>query len=290
MPMLRIQRIQALLSRFDGLVYEPIGVHYTSSTTGRGVASIGSGDDFHSFRPYRDGDDVRMVDWTAFARSRELWSRQFTSNRTKKLVLGIDGSTSMHGEKWSQAVTVSLLLSALCHQGGHEVRLLVFGDNQLLEVPQRFENDIDRVAFDWLSQYRCTSRTSLDAFLGQQHRWDGAELTLLSDFMWETVYGELESLRTLTVSPISLIRFSSPHDYAVPEGAYLDPETADTGQIAASAVSEAQDLLDAFRAQLFSWSKHTGGLCFDWTSTNDEQELARWLTQRGSQVVADGMR
>ena len=111
------------------MVYEPIGLHYTSSITGRGEASIGSGDDFHSFRPYRDGDDVRMVDWTAFARSRELWTRQFTSHRTKKLVLALDGSGSMDGEKWSQVVTVSLLVSALCHQGGHDVRLLVFGDN-----------------------------------------------------------------------------------------------------------------------------------------------------------------
>ncbi len=288
--MLSIQRIQTLLSRFDGLVYEPIGMHHTSSSAGNGEASIGSGDDFHSFRPYRDGDDVRMVDWTAFARSQELWSRQFTSHRTKKLVLGIDGSASMHGEKWSRAVTVSLLLSALCHQGGHEVRVFVFGDGQLLEVPQRFENDIDHVAFDWFSQYRCTSRTTFDVFLGQHHQWDGAELTLLSDFMWEKVYDELDALRALTLSPMSLIRFSSQHDCAVPGGGYLDPETVHRGHIAASAVGGVQVALDAFRAQLLSWSTQNGALCFDWMSKNDEQDLAGWLTLRSSQVVADGTR
>ena len=288
--MLSIQRIQALLSRFDGLVYEPMGLNYTSSLTGRGEASIGSGDDFHSFRPYRDGDDVRMVDWSAFARSRELWTRQFTAHRAKKLVLGLDGSGSMDGEKWSQVVTVSLLLSALCHQGGHDVRILVFGDNELLEVPHRNENDIDRVAFDWLSQYRCTARTNLNVFHGQQRLWDGAELTLLSDFMWETVYQELESLRALTLCPISLIRFSAQHDCAVPNGPYRDPETAAEGQMSGLAVREAQQALDSFRNRLLGWSRHTGGLCFDWTSEDYQQDLSGWLSLRSSHMVTDGMR
>ena len=32
----------------------------------------------------------------------------------------------MSGEKWVRGVTLSLVMAALCHQGGHEVAFFVF--------------------------------------------------------------------------------------------------------------------------------------------------------------------
>ena len=288
MHAIELSKIQALLSNFEGVIYEPRGSQLSSALSVRGEANIGAGDDFHSFRPYRDGDDVRLVDWSAFARSRELWTRQFTEHRTKRLVLALDGSRSMSGEKWVRGVTLSLVMAALCHQGGHEVAFFVFTANGLVEVPHRFETNVDPVALDWLSQFNCIGQSSLKPLQESVDRFGGAEVVVLSDFMWADVYTELEALRTSSLSPFSLIRFSSAQDVRISEGMYMDPETMVHVEMSAGQASQVQESLVNFRAKLVELSRLDGVPLFDWTEVEDVQNIARWLSTRQGVLVADG--
>ena len=103
--------------------------------------------------------------------------------------------------KNGRGVTLSLVMAALCHQGGHEVAFFVFTANGLVEVPHRFETNVDPVALDWLSQFNCIGQSSLKPLQESVDRFGGAEVVVLSDFMWADVYTELEALRTSSLSP-----------------------------------------------------------------------------------------
>ena len=280
MDKISLSQMQALLTQFGTYVYEPIGGRSSRVVTQGTTASIGSGDDFHSFRPYREGDDVRMVDWAAFARNRELWTQQFTANRTKKLVLALDGSRSMLGVKWSKAVGLALILTAMCRRGGHDVSLYVFNRNGMFEVPQQFESAIDSIAFDWLSEFKCAHGSSLSSLHQRHKEWLGSELCILSDFLWEGVYGELEVLRAHAGASLSMLRISAPHDLSPPNGPYVDPESQERGEIDSEQLSDTRLALETFRSKLGEWSQAHGILSFDFGSLQDGQDLAEWLSQR----------
>ena len=57
--------------------------------------SVGSSLEFQDRRLYEAGDDVRHLDWRAFARTDELFVRQYREEIQPRLELLIDDSRSM---------------------------------------------------------------------------------------------------------------------------------------------------------------------------------------------------
>lgn len=78
----------------------------------RSARETGSSVEFHDFRPYQSGDDLRAVDWRAYARSRRLMTRLFRAERSLDLHVLLDVSPSMGiGGKLDYARIVAQLLS-----------------------------------------------------------------------------------------------------------------------------------------------------------------------------------
>jgi uncharacterized protein (DUF58 family) len=61
----------------------------------RSAREAGSSVEFHDFRPYQPGDELRAVDWRAFARSRRLVTRLYRAERTIDVHVVLDVSASM---------------------------------------------------------------------------------------------------------------------------------------------------------------------------------------------------
>jgi uncharacterized protein (DUF58 family) len=98
------------------------GVHHARS---RGVAP-----EFAEYRPYRQGDDPKRLDWKLLARS----DRAFVRLAPDHAVLGtsflVDGSASMAFpaptlDKWTQAKRLCVGLAAVAHASGDPVGLLL---------------------------------------------------------------------------------------------------------------------------------------------------------------------
>lgn len=88
----------------------------------------GSSIDFAEHRPYQPGDELRTIDWRAFARTDRLLIRRFHDDRQLPLALIIDGSASMgYGEpdKLVAAQLVAATLGLLAIDQGDAVRALV---------------------------------------------------------------------------------------------------------------------------------------------------------------------
>ena len=89
-----------------------------SSASGeRSAREAGSSVEFHDFRPYQPGDELRAVDWRAYARSRRLVTRLYQAERTIDVHVVLDVSASMGiGGKAAHARSVAELVTYVGHR------------------------------------------------------------------------------------------------------------------------------------------------------------------------------
>jgi uncharacterized protein (DUF58 family) len=56
---------------------------------------VGGSVEFHDFRPYQHGDELRYVDWNVYARTGRLYTRLYQADRTVDVHIVLDTSRSM---------------------------------------------------------------------------------------------------------------------------------------------------------------------------------------------------
>lgn len=84
------QRTRALLDRYS------LATRTLSNEAGERMArEAGQSVEFHDFRQYQPGDELRYVDWRAYARTGRLYTRLHQAERTIRLHLLLDTSASM---------------------------------------------------------------------------------------------------------------------------------------------------------------------------------------------------
>ncbi len=92
---------------------------------------LGPATEFADHRPYAPGDDLRSIDWRAYARSDHLLVRRYREERDLPLMLAIDTSASMaYGspEKSAWAAIASAALGMLAIDQGDRVRVCAARD------------------------------------------------------------------------------------------------------------------------------------------------------------------
>lgn len=103
--------------------------------------------EFESLRDYTPGDDLRLVDWKAFARLGRPIVREFTEERGQELVLLIDAGRRMglraeavDARGWTKldhALDAALVLAAVALECGERVGALLFDARPRAFVPPR---------------------------------------------------------------------------------------------------------------------------------------------------------
>lgn len=98
--------------------------------------SLGSATEFRDHRAYAPGDDMRNMDWKAYARSDHLLVRRFHDERNIPLLICMDRSASMdYGQpnKWHIASVATAALCLLACRSGDRFRL-AYGAAQLEQL------------------------------------------------------------------------------------------------------------------------------------------------------------
>ena len=90
----------------------------------------GTSAEFTEYRPYRQGDDPRRLDWKLLARSDRAYIRLADDHSILATLLLVDASASMAypaatHEKWAQARRLAVGLATVAHAGGDPVGLLL---------------------------------------------------------------------------------------------------------------------------------------------------------------------
>jgi len=123
--------------------------------------------EFSQYRHYRPGDDLKHVDWKAFARTDRLYTRQFRETTNLSALFVIDVSRSMRfAGKFELARQVTAILGTLVLDQGDAAGVLAVDDRARL-VPPRSGHHHLRVFLSQLAQLTPTGGARLGDALRQ---------------------------------------------------------------------------------------------------------------------------
>jgi len=97
--------------------------------------------EFTEYRPYRQGDDPRRVDWKLFARSDRAYIRLSNDRAILPTMIVLDASASMAfpvatNAKWVLAAQLGVGLGAVARNSGDPVGLVIAGAEPLMLAPR----------------------------------------------------------------------------------------------------------------------------------------------------------
>jgi uncharacterized protein (DUF58 family) len=131
----------------------------------------GSSVEFSEHKKYSPGDDVRHLDWRAFARHDRDYIKQFEDESSVRALIVVDVSGSMkycrEGEnqlsKQSYAMTCAGALAYVLARQGDSVGLASFSDQFRIEVPPRARRGQLQEIFSRLESLECGGETKFGA-------------------------------------------------------------------------------------------------------------------------------
>ncbi|HEX2766731.1 MAG TPA: DUF58 domain-containing protein [Candidatus Limnocylindria bacterium] len=216
--------------------------------------------EFADYRTYATGDDLRQLDWNAYARLERLFVKLFVEEEDVTVHVLVDASRSMdYGEpnKLDAARRAAAALAYLGLASMDRVSVAFLGDGTASPMrPLRGKRRATEL-FTFLTEPRHERLTGLaSAARAYASRMRGTgPLVLISDLMDP---GYLDALRDLagTRSQLSVLHLLAPEELepeVAPDARLVDQETGQQVE-----VSGDDDLVDRYRARLEEWSEEIG--------------------------------
>lgn len=206
---------------------------YKKIVTGRGI-------EFDRLRKYVPGDEARMIDWNALARTDELYTKVFDEDRLLNVLIIQDFSDSMKvGSidimKHDYASIISTTLAKTVQEAGDQAGFIAFSDGI---------KESDLPSLDDSIPYRIAEKTEKKKIYSEEANWEALRKHVLPNFSSETFVfvisdfiGGLDNAEKFLVQAdakfegLFTIIVRDPLDSKLPEGvgqAYLgDPSGGD---------------------------------------------------------------
>lgn len=254
-----LARVRAIELRARRLVNTLFLGEYHAVFRARGI-------EFDELRPYVPGDDVRALDWNAYARTGEPFIRRYREDRDLTVIFAVDCSASQFAgagpqPKAALAAEIAAVLALAAIRNGDRVGLLLFsGEPQRYVRPRGGATHVLRVIREILRARPAAPGTDVAAALqylvGVQRR--RATVFLISDFLEPLDAARLRAAASR--HDLIAVTVRDPVDEALPAagivtladaetGAAVEVDTSDPAVRAAYARRVAA--LDAARATLF---------------------------------------
>jgi uncharacterized protein (DUF58 family) len=131
----------ALLDAVRGVRW-PAARRVNGATLGAHPSQLrGNSSEFSEYRPYRQGDDPRRVDWRLLARSERAYVRLTTDKATFRTSMIVDASASMAYpqpalDKWRLARELVVGLAAVAHAEADPVGLAIASESPKIFAPR----------------------------------------------------------------------------------------------------------------------------------------------------------
>lgn len=194
----------------------------------------GSSVEFSDFREYLPGDDIRRLDWNAYARLGKLYMKLYMEEREGIFSIYLDLSPSMNygaEPKARQVLRMAAVFSYMALQNQDRVRLCLTGCSGRIDQPQRqsfhgsaafskvltYLSEIEKCRQESLTQKPDVVKKTGKEKEGEKesalwevlHRFPpdlGGTTILLSDFMPEDITEEVKYLRLFRKQTVLLFQ------------------------------------------------------------------------------------
>lgn len=141
---------------------------------------LGTSAEFSDFREYAPGDDIRRLDWNAYARFDRLFLRLFMEEQEESVTVLLDGSASM-APKWADARAAAEALCYLALTGGDRTRVCVLAGAEAAVSPFFTGRRAYPRLTDFLEGRVPAGKTDLTAAIRRLEPYPKGETLLLTD-------------------------------------------------------------------------------------------------------------
>jgi uncharacterized protein (DUF58 family) len=225
--------------------------------------ATGGGIEFADYREYVSGDDVRLLDWTVYLRSRKLMVKLCAEEKELTLVAIIDVSRSMdygYPPKLQLAKRVASVLACVALQGGNRAGVTALGSSLLEPIrPEGRKLTMPGIARA-VHALESVPRSEPEAALRQFSASYGGKCVavLISDLLfpgWQRAIGELAA----SGCEAHVVQILAPDELEPPERGEVTLVDMEDGSELPTHVDEA--LLDRYDAALDSFLSGVGSEC-----------------------------
>ena len=147
----------------------------------------GTSAEFTEYRPYRQGDDLRRIDWKLFGRSDRAYIRLSNDRAILPTTVVLDASASMdfpvetHG-KWNFATEIAVGLAAVARSSADPVGLVIAQKGNVVQLPPRTRQGVIHEMIRAVSEASPASDEPLSPALTSAMRVSG-RIVLITDFL-----------------------------------------------------------------------------------------------------------
>ena len=147
----------------------------------------GSSAEFTEYRPYRQGDDLRRIDWKLFARSDRAYIRLSNDRAILPTTVVLDASASMGFPvdtlgKWNLAAQLAVGMSAVARNSADPGGMVIAREGEMIQLPPRTRQSVIyemvRAVSDLVPRGSPPLTSALDAAVRMSGR-----IVVISDFL-----------------------------------------------------------------------------------------------------------
>lgn len=177
----------ALLDSVRGIRW-PARIAVRGGTPGAHTSRLrGSSAEFTEYRPYRQGDDLRKIDWKLFARSNRAYIRLSNDRAILPTTIVLDATASMAFPvatlaKWHFAAQIAVGLAAVACASADPVGLVLVRGTETLQLPPRTRRIVVHEMVRAVTETGPSGNTPLTSAFDAASRASG-RIVVISDFL-----------------------------------------------------------------------------------------------------------
>ena len=217
----------------------------------------GASAEFTEYRPYRQGDDLRRIDWKLFARSDRAYIRLSNDRAILPTTVVLDASASMAFPvdtlgKWHLAAQLAVGLPAVARNSADPVGLVIAREGELVQLPPRTRQSVIHEMVRAVSELSPRGTPSMSLAFDAAARMSG-RVVVVSDFLSEDDLLASVSRAVVAGKEVHALHVIAPEEIEPPKETLLvsDPEAPDVRRPLMG------DARDAYLAAYSAWRDHT---------------------------------
>ena len=243
---------------------------FVGERLGRGA---GASTEFLDHRPYVLGDELRRVDWRAFARTDQLLIRRYREEVRPQLELLLDNSASMgcDAEKRESALGLAQLIARSAQAAGIGVRCRALNQG-LIPDELLFSGELE---FDQPVNLAQVLRETFPRIRL------GAEVVVISDFLAAMDPSAITNLVAARAQGMSFLQILGDSDLRPEQGGLVELVDSETGlrhsiDLSSSVIERYQQRLNRLQEEWSNALLMVGGV---WSVFDSQESIHRHATQ-----------